>query len=193
MARSKQLIGLNLWIGVMVLVYSIFTMEVRYPPRDDLCYMANVLELNSYKTVMTIISISNVSCLLGSDIVNILAFVSLNKALRTVQPSNDPVQREASGETYQVHHAIFRTLIIVLIMYHLSVTTITIGSIFSSLTKKAISNIVARILGLASYLNALTSPVIIMSRNAKIKRSIVDDVQNLKRALCYRADSKIGW
>ncbi|KAH3817071.1 hypothetical protein DPMN_118600 [Dreissena polymorpha] len=96
---------------------------------------------------MTIISISNVSCLLGSDIVNILAFVSLNKALRTVQPSNDPVQREASGETYQVHNAIFRTLIIVLIMYHLSVTTITIDSIFSSLTKKAIPNIVARILG----------------------------------------------
>ncbi|KAH3736265.1 hypothetical protein DPMN_042828 [Dreissena polymorpha] len=191
MFRSKLLIGLNLCIGVTVLVYCIITMEVRNPPLDSLCYMSNVIATKSYINVMFILSVVNVSCLIGSAIVSLLALVSLNKALRAVHPAIDPVQSASTSEVYQVHKAIFRTLLIVLIAYHLSAGPITIGVIFASITNKPVPNIIARILALATYMNSLTSPVIMMTRNAKLKRSFVQDVDDLKRALCCRADSEI--
>ncbi|KAH3841413.1 hypothetical protein DPMN_114876 [Dreissena polymorpha] len=137
---------------------------------------------------MIILSVVNVSCLIGSDIVSLLALVSLNKALRSVHPAIDPVQSATTSEAAQVHKAIFRTLLTVLIMYHLSEGPVTI---FASITGKPLPNIVARILALATYMNSLTSPVIIMTRHVKLKRSLQKDVNDLKRALCCRPDSEI--
>ncbi|KAH3885740.1 hypothetical protein DPMN_009737 [Dreissena polymorpha] len=166
-------------------------MHMQYPPRDNLCYMANVITLQSYKTVMIILSSANVACLLGSDVVSLLALVYLHKVLRKIQPAIDPVQSALSSETYKVHKAIVRTLIIVLIIYHLSVVPIAIGSTFALLTNKPIQLILGKIIGIASFLNALINPIIIMTRQAKLKRSLLHDVQTLKRALCYRTDIDI--
>ncbi|KAH3841412.1 hypothetical protein DPMN_114875 [Dreissena polymorpha] len=191
MFRSKLLIGLNLSIGVTFLVFCIITMEVRSAPRGNLCNMANVIESKSYQIYMTIISMTNVSCLLGSDIVSILALVFLNKALRTVQPALDPVQSATTSETYKVHKAIFRTLILVLTMYHLTQCPFTIGVIFASMTNTIVPNVVARILVFATYVDAISTPLIIITRQAKVKRSIIQDFQDLRRAVCLHEDREI--
>ncbi|KAH3885830.1 hypothetical protein DPMN_009829 [Dreissena polymorpha] len=132
---------------------------------------------------MIILSSANVACLLGSDVVSLLALVYLHKVLRKIQPAIDPVQSALSSETYKVHKAIVRTLIIVII-YHLSVVPMAIGSTFALLTNKAIQLILSKIIDIASFLNALINPIIIMTRQAKLKRSLLHDVQALKRALC---------